>query len=184
MPVLRKAVYCHPVYLTYMQSTSWEMLHWKKYKLELRLSGETSITSDMQITPFFFWGGSKVEVCLQLLLFSSKLLVYLYLLIFINFILCIFLEKNPFHLHFLIHFHCIIISVQLSHWVMSDSWQPHGLQHARRPCPSPIFRACSNSHPSSQWCHPFLGRKWRGTKEPLDESERREWKSWFRINIQ
>ena len=32
-----KAVYCHPAYLTYMQSTSWEMLGWKKHKLESRL---------------------------------------------------------------------------------------------------------------------------------------------------
>ena len=46
-----KAVYYHPAYLTYMQSTSWEMLDWKKHKLESRLPGEISITSDMQITP-------------------------------------------------------------------------------------------------------------------------------------
>ena len=35
-----KAVYCHPSYLTYMQSTSWEMLAWMKHKLESRLPGE------------------------------------------------------------------------------------------------------------------------------------------------
>ena len=46
-----KAVYCHPVYLTYMQSTSREMLGWMKHKLESRLPGEISITSDMQMTP-------------------------------------------------------------------------------------------------------------------------------------
>ena len=46
-----KAVYCLPAYLTYMQSTSWETLGWKKHKLELRLPGEISITSDMQMTP-------------------------------------------------------------------------------------------------------------------------------------
>ena len=34
-----KAVYCHPAYLTYMQSTSWEMLEWKKHKLESKLPG-------------------------------------------------------------------------------------------------------------------------------------------------
>ena len=39
---------------------------------------------------------------------------------------------------------------------MSDSLQPHGLQHARLPCPSPTPRACSNSCPSSQWCHPTI----------------------------
>ena len=46
-----KAVYCHPAYLTSMQSTSWETLGWKKHKLESRLQGEISITSDMQKTP-------------------------------------------------------------------------------------------------------------------------------------
>ena len=46
-----KAVYCHPAYLTYMQSTSCEMLDWMKHKLESRLSGEITITSDMQMTP-------------------------------------------------------------------------------------------------------------------------------------
>ena len=45
------AVYCHPAYLTYMQSTSWEMLDWMKHKLESRLPGEISITADMQMTP-------------------------------------------------------------------------------------------------------------------------------------
>ena len=46
-----KAVYRHPAYLTYMQSTSWDMLGWMKHKLESRLLGETSITSDRQMTP-------------------------------------------------------------------------------------------------------------------------------------
>ena len=46
-----KAVYCHPACLTYMQSTSCEMLGWIKHKLESRLPGEIPITSDMQMTP-------------------------------------------------------------------------------------------------------------------------------------
>ena len=46
-----KAIYCHPAYLTYMQSTSWETRGWMKHKLESRLLGEISITSDMQMTP-------------------------------------------------------------------------------------------------------------------------------------
>ena len=46
-----KAVYCHPAYLTYMQSTSWETLGWMKHKLESRLLGEISIASDRQMTP-------------------------------------------------------------------------------------------------------------------------------------
>ena len=46
-----KAVYCHPAYLTYMQSTLYEMPGWMKHKLESRLPGEISITSDMQMIP-------------------------------------------------------------------------------------------------------------------------------------
>ena len=46
-----QAVYCHPAYLTYMQSTSREMLGWMKHKQESRLLGEILITSDMQMTP-------------------------------------------------------------------------------------------------------------------------------------
>jgi len=44
-------IYCHPAYLTSMQSTSCEMLDWMKHKLESRLLGEISITLDMQMTP-------------------------------------------------------------------------------------------------------------------------------------
>ena len=49
-----KAEYYHPAYLTYMQSTSWETLDWKKHKLESRLPGEISIISDMQMTPLLW----------------------------------------------------------------------------------------------------------------------------------
>ena len=46
-----KAVYRHPAYLTYMQSTSCEMLGWMKHKLESRLQGEITVTSDMHMRP-------------------------------------------------------------------------------------------------------------------------------------
>ena len=46
-----KAIYCHPAYLTYMQSTSCEMLDWIKHKLESRFPEEISTTSDMQLIP-------------------------------------------------------------------------------------------------------------------------------------
>ena len=48
---VHQGLYCHPVYLTYMQSTSCEMPDWMKHKLESRLQGEISITSDMQMRP-------------------------------------------------------------------------------------------------------------------------------------
>jgi len=53
-----RAVYCHPAYLTYMQSTSCKMLGWKKHKLESRLPGEISAISDMQITSLL-WQKAK-----------------------------------------------------------------------------------------------------------------------------
>ena len=49
-----------------------------------------------------------------------------------------------------------ISSVQFSCSVVSNSLQPHGLQHARLPCPSPTPKVCSNSCQSSQWCHPTI----------------------------
>ena len=54
-----KAVYCHPAYLTSMQSTSCEMAGWMKHKLESRLLGEVSIISDMQMTPPFWQEAKK-----------------------------------------------------------------------------------------------------------------------------
>ena len=47
-------------------------------------------------------------------------------------------------------------SVKFSCWVVSDSLRPHGLQHARLPCPSPTPGVYSNSCPWSQWCHPTI----------------------------
>ena len=57
-----KAVYCHPAYLTYMQSTSCEMLGWMKHKLESRFLGEISITSDMQMTHTTLMAESEEEL--------------------------------------------------------------------------------------------------------------------------
>ena len=55
--------------------------------------------------------------------------------------------------------HCpssLFSSVQFSRSVMSDSLWPHGLQHARPPCPSPTPGVYSNSCPLSRWCHPTM----------------------------
>ena len=53
-----KAVYCHPAYLTYMQSTSYEMPGWMKH-LESRLLGEILVSFDMQITPLLWQKAKK-----------------------------------------------------------------------------------------------------------------------------
>ena len=57
-----KAVHCHPAYLTYVQSTSWEMLGWRKHKLESRLPGEISITSDMHADDTTLMAESEEEL--------------------------------------------------------------------------------------------------------------------------
>ena len=67
--VYLRAVYCHPAYLTYMQSTSCEMPGWMKHKLESRLLGEISITSDKQMTPPLW---QKVKKKLKSLLMKVK----------------------------------------------------------------------------------------------------------------
>ena len=54
-----ETVYCHPAYLTCMQSTSCEMLGWMKHKLKSRLVGEISITSDKQMTPPLWQKGKR-----------------------------------------------------------------------------------------------------------------------------
>ena len=51
---------------------------------------------------------------------------------------------------------CLFSSVQFSRSVVSDSLRPHESQHARPPCPSPTPGVHSDSHPSSQWCHPAI----------------------------
>ena len=59
----------------------------------------------------------------------------------------------PEHHVLKVHPHCLLL---FSCSVMFDSLQPHGLQHARLPCPSPSPRACLNSCPLSRWCHPTI----------------------------
>ena len=58
-----KAVYCHHVYLTYTQSISWKMLGCMSYKLESRLPGETSITSDVGLLLLLLSRFSRVQLC-------------------------------------------------------------------------------------------------------------------------
>ena len=59
---------------------------------------------------------------------------------------------------FELHFDTLLltVSVQFIHSVMCYSLWPHGWQHTRLPCPSPTLGACSNSCPSSRWCHPSI----------------------------
>ena len=67
-----KAVYCHPAYLTYIQSTSCKMLGWIKHKLQSRLLGELSITSDMQMIPPLWQKAEEVKSLLMKLKEETK----------------------------------------------------------------------------------------------------------------
>ena len=60
-----KVVFCHPAYLTYMQSTSCEMPGWMKQKLESRLPGEISVTTDTQMTPLLWQKGKKKSLLIK-----------------------------------------------------------------------------------------------------------------------
>ena len=57
---------------------------------------------------------------------------------------------------YIVYTYMSIQLVQISCSIMSDSLQPHELQHARPPCPSPTPRVHSDSRPSSWWCHPAI----------------------------
>ena len=59
----------------------------------------------------------------------------------------------PQHFAFFANLSFLLFSVQFSRSVVSNSLQPHGLEHARPPCPSPTPGVYSNSCPSSRWCH-------------------------------
>ena len=113
-----------------------QKLGWMKLKLESRLLGEISITSGMQ---WYHPNGRKWRRTKEPIdegdrgEWKSWLKTQQ--------------SKNEHH---------GIRSHQFSHSVMSDSLQPHELQQARIPCPSPTPEACSNSHPSSRWCHPTI----------------------------
>ena len=68
-----------------------------------------------------------------------------------------YLTRNEVMMILTLHFSFgLVPSVQFRCSVMSDSLWPHGLQHARLPCPSPTTRAYSTSYPSHWWCHPTI----------------------------
>ena len=67
--------------------------------------------------------------------------------------LCVPMQENYQKVALFIEEKQLYYSVQS---IVSNSLQPHGLQYARLPCPSPTPRACSNSCPSSRWCHPTI----------------------------
>ena len=134
-----KAIYWHPAYLTYMESTSCEVLGWMNHKTEWRLSGEISTTSYFEMTIVMV--ESKEELRSLLIRVKEE-----------N-------EKAGLKLNIQkikIMASSSISSVQFSRSVMSDSLRPHESQHARPPSPSPTPRVHSDSRPSSQWCHPAI----------------------------
>ena len=100
-----------------------------------------------------------------LFIFSKNQLLALLFFAMVSFVSFAFISALIFKISFLLptlgfflssFSSCFRCSVQFSHSVVSNSLRPHELQHARPPCPSPTPRVHSDSHPSSQWCHPAI----------------------------
>ena len=98
---------------------------------------------------YFYLVCFTFSISYSVLLFHS-VYVLQFLRIFLVFFLIFFLKPLISIVEKLLYTYQ---SVQFGHSVMSDSLWPHELQHARLSCPSPTSRVCSNSCPSSQWCH-------------------------------
>ena len=90
---------------------------------------------------------------------------FLSLLYLLKFSLIFHMQQSAFHLFFLLklwsvnlngYLLLLLSSVQFTCSVVSNSLQPHGVQHARPPCPSPTPGVHSNSCPLSWWCHPTI----------------------------
>ena len=104
----------------------------------------TKLIASLSISPSF-----NLYISLPIYLLAHPFVHHLYLSIHLSFYIFIYL--------FVYQSICLsLYSVQFSHLVTSDSLWPHGLQHARPPCPSPTPGACSNSCPSSQLYHPTI----------------------------
>ena len=125
-------VYCHPAYLTYMQSTSWETLGWRKHKLESRLPGDINNLRHADDTTLMAESEEELKSLLMKVKEESEKVGLKHNIQKIK-----IMASSP------------ISSVQFSPSVVSDSLWPHRLQHARPPCPSPTPRVYSNSCPSS-----------------------------------
>ena len=76
------------------------------------------------------------------------------------------------------------ILLQFSHSVVSDSLWPHGLQHARPPCPLPTPRAYSNSCPLSRWCHPAISSSSSPSPPALKLSQHQSLFKWVSSSYQ
>ena len=98
-----------------------------------------------------------LEICLYHIFYFSLILNLVYILQIFQWLLFFywpFAFKSSWHWNF--NNQVIFSSVQFSHSVVSDSLWPHELQHTRPSCPSPTPGVHSDSHPSSQWCHPAI----------------------------
>ena len=139
----KDAVYCHPAYLTYKQSTSREMLGWRKHKLEsrfwrrninnLRYTDDTTLMAenDEELKSLLMKVKEESEkVGLKLNIKKIRIML-----------------SRPVSPQ---------IRSEISRSVVSDSLWPHESQHTRPPCPSPTPGVHSDSCPPSQWCHPAI----------------------------
>ena len=133
----------------------------------------------MYICIYMIWYTYDIYVCIYVYIYMYTYIcvyIYVYICIHIYVYICIYMIWYTYdiyvyishiyhmymiyisyiHIHTYIHIYVYIYKVQFSCSVVSDSLWPHGLQHARLPCPSPASGAYSNSCPLRQWCHPTI----------------------------
>ena len=94
------------------------------------------------------WGGELWHLLCHHLVISEFLKFWIFSVKIFTFALILFLKCEVLN--------NLALDKQFSHSVMFNSLKPRGLQHTSLPCPSPIPRACSNSCPLNQWCHPTI----------------------------
>ena len=145
----------HPT--RHWEGETWELLPWKRGKMfndGVQYWGQSpGAEARTQEAPGMFKTLPKSECYLSHYLTENAVLTPAHSLFF--FYSLLFCQKENNKKKYSPH-KVKISSVQFSRSVVSDSLWPHGLQHARPPCPSPTLRVHSNSCPSSQWCIPTI----------------------------
>ena len=123
--------------MIFFSTYTFSTIYWKDFSFHIELLW------NLHQKLLSIWG-SAFEFCFC----SIDLYVYLFTDTKLFWLLCLF--------SYTLLCYTVFNSVQFSHSVVSDSLRPHGLQRARLPCPSLSPGACSNSCPSSRWCHPII----------------------------
>ena len=119
-------------------------------------------------------------LCWNLSILKSNITAEIPLLFKVIYFLMVYLHSEICILfHKMLWLHLPLSSVQFSHSVVSDYLRPHGLQHARPPCPSPTPGVYSNSCPLSRWCHPAIASSVVPSPPALNHCQHQDLLQWL-----